>query len=540
MKCRHDTGLGRRLSAAALICALLAGCLPFPGAAAQETGWTVLVYMIGSNLESSDILESGGNATGDLQEMLGSVRDDTELLVMTGGAGRWWGGTQGIPEIPADRCCLWRVSAGGIQSLWEGQGSMGDPETLCTLLDRLPAESGGRTALIFWNHGYGPLEGFGNDETSGDKRLTLPEIVSAFESRGISGRPFSLIGFDACLMSSCETAAALSPYAGYLVASEDIEPAEGWGYGFLQTLSGAAAAEDAGREIIRRYQERNQARKDAYGLALIDLKRAAALNAAVDVLFGVLEKRLETGAFPAVSELRTGSWDYARTTAGTEYDLVDLYELVDQSGAGQEVLSLFPECVLDYRGNRERSHGLSVFFPHKADSRQRQDWQAVLETLSPGENRLSFIRSYEKQLLEGTKTAAEAAETAERPYSVRLTAGQLRDFSSARYAVLEENTEGSMRIVYAGNNCVLEGDSLRADYPGTVLWFRSGGDRIPIVSIFCQEDSGGAYYQTSAILFQYRDSGFSRQINVNLQIARDKAEQKWSILSVCPLDGSKA
>ena len=41
---------------------------------------------------------------------------------------------------------------------------------------------------------------------------------------------FSLIGFDACLMQSYAVVAALSPYANYHLASEELEPAHGWDY----------------------------------------------------------------------------------------------------------------------------------------------------------------------------------------------------------------------------------------------------------------------------------------------------------------------
>lgn len=515
---------------------LIIAALALPSwALARKSGWTVLVYMVGSNLESDDILETGGNATGDLEEMVRSVRDDTELLVMTGGAFRWWG-IEGIPDIPTDRCCVWSVTNQSIRCLWEGSGSMGSPEMLVTLLDWLPSGENRQTALIFWNHGYGPLGGFGNDETAEDGTLTLSEIVSAFESRGISGKPFSIVGFDACLMGSCETALTMAPYADYLVASEDIEPNDGWDYGFLQSLSGHTSTEEAGRDIIHRYQEHNKNRKGAYGLSLIDLKKATALRPAVDALFGKLEDQIQSGAFPAVSGLRSDSWDYARTTTGTEYDLVDLKELAEKSGAGEEVLEALSACILEHQGNRERAHGLSVYFPQKAGISRRAVWQSELEVLSLGQNWLSFIKRYEEAMNAGAKTTYEAAETAEQPYTVQLTEEQLKDFASANYVVFEENSEGAMRIVYAGNNCVVKDSSVQANYQEKTLWFCSEDQKEPIVSILHQEDSGNAYYLTSAVIHQYHDDGLPWPTAVDLQIVRDKATDKWSIMSVYPIN----
>ena len=524
-----------RSLAIVFLCLIIATFALPSGAESQKTGWTVLIYMVGSNLESDDIMETGGNATGDLEEMVRSVRDDTELLVMTGGASRWWG-MEGMPEIPADKCCVWHVTSQSFQCLWEGVGSMGSPEMLEALLDWLPSEENRRTAMIFWNHGYGPLGGFGNDETAEDGTLTLSEIVSAFENRGMSERPFSFIGFDACLMGSCETVLTMAPYARYLVASEDIEPNDGWDYGFLQSLSDHTSAEEAGREIIQRYQEHNKNRKDAYGLSLIDLKQATALQPAVEALFGKLEEQIQSGAFSAVSGLRSDSWDYARTTTGTDYDLVDLKELAEKSGAGQEVLEALSACILDYQGNRERAHGLSIYFPQKAGISRRAAWQSELEILSPGQNWLSFIKRYEEAMNGGAKTTYEAAETAEQPYTVQLTEDQRRDFASANYVVFEENSEGAMRIVYAGNNCVVKDGSVQANYQGKTLWFCSEDQKAPIVSILHQEDSGNAYYLSAAVIHRYHGDGLPWPTAVDLQIVRDKATDQWSIMSVYPVD----
>ena len=46
----------------------------------QNDGWTVMVYMVGSDLESRY-----GLLTKDLEEMRSAVREDTRLIVMMGG-----------------------------------------------------------------------------------------------------------------------------------------------------------------------------------------------------------------------------------------------------------------------------------------------------------------------------------------------------------------------------------------------------------------------------------------------------------------------
>lgn len=73
--------------------------------------------------------------------------------------------------------------------------------------------------------------GFGYDEYFTDDELMLDDVAWALKDAGIH---MDFIGFDACLMAGIETAAAVSDYAGYLVASEETEPGGGW---FTQTGS---------------------------------------------------------------------------------------------------------------------------------------------------------------------------------------------------------------------------------------------------------------------------------------------------------------
>ena len=513
--------------------------LPAPAAGAEEPGWTVLVYMVGSDLESKDILNGGGNATGDLQEMLRSAREDTELLIMTGGASRWWG-MEGLPEIPADRCCIWKASGGSIQAVWEGPGSMGSPDMLCALLDMLPAERKGPTALIFWDHGYGPMEGFGSDLTGGDTILTLPEIASAFVSRRISERKFSLIGFDACLMGSCETVLAMQPFTEYLVASEDTEPLEGWDYGFLEMLSGRVSPGEAGREIVSRYDAyyrkqnaENPNHQQIYSLALIDLRRASLLKPAVNTLFGALEEEIGTGNFSTVSRLRSSSWNSARATAWqTEYDLVDVHELASKYEAGRDVLSALSDCIVDYRGNLEKNHGLSVYFPQKASAENRKRWQDVLKLLSPGQAWISFIERYESDLAAGQmKVYQEAAQT-DQQYTVYLTDEQLEDFASAEYVILEEGPYGGYRDVYRGYRCVVEENTVRADYRDTWICFHVGDQSKPKSVYLIDEDDTCEYYLTMVVVFTLYPGGFIRfPESVCFRIAHNKISSEWTIYS---------
>ena len=57
--------------------------------------------------------------------------------------------------------------------------------------------------------------------------MTLDEIATALKNGGCD---FDMAGFDACLMATLETAMVLEPYADYMIASEEVEPGNGWYY----------------------------------------------------------------------------------------------------------------------------------------------------------------------------------------------------------------------------------------------------------------------------------------------------------------------
>ena len=137
-------------------------------AAKAVKDYTVMVYIVGSNLESRL-----GAATTDIGEMKQAGIDfgKTNLLVYTGGSRRW------VSDIPNKFNSVLDLSeAGGSQIIAQTQESadMGMPQTLtefinyCTAL--YPARHYG---LVFWDHGAGPLWGYGSDELFGNDSLLL-------------------------------------------------------------------------------------------------------------------------------------------------------------------------------------------------------------------------------------------------------------------------------------------------------------------------------------------------------------------------------
>ena len=228
---------------------------------------TVFVYMNGSDLESED-----GEATEDLCEMLAAnISSQVNVLVETIGTKSW----SKRLGIASDHTQRYKVEAGNLVLVDDSLGQLDctSPDTLADFIswgaENYPAN---RYILIFWDHGAGPVYGFGYDEhQSEDSVLTIDEIQTAIRQSGIY---FDIIGMDSCIMSSLELCCAMYNYCDYMILSEDFESGYGWSYtGWLNALSEntSISSEELGKIIVDDMIADNEENGEgASTLALID------------------------------------------------------------------------------------------------------------------------------------------------------------------------------------------------------------------------------------------------------------------------------
>ena len=521
----------KRLAVFCLLClagASLAAVLFF-SLGNTGNGWTVMVYMIGSDLESKH-----GLAGKDLEEMQASVRGDTSLLVMAGGAKVWNNGFD--PEA----CCIYRVTQKEIQLLDAGCESMGSPVALERLLRMGLEKAKGPSALILWDHGYGALEGFGKDDCHEDSRLTMPELKEALEA-ALSEQKLTLLGFDACLMASAETALTVSPYADYMVASQETEPPEGWDYSFLQSLSPAADGEKAGNEIMAAFENYYRKQYDLYPdlwqpytLCLIRLKDIHLVSSAVNDFLGELHGQMIRDGFSPISRVRSTACAYGRTTTTTEYDLIDLGSLARQfqekNTNSNAVLEALDRCVQQNVGVVDDAHGLSIYFPQQAKESNRLKWRGQLDALPIGQQWKDFLTDFEIQL--DSHRELRPLETAEGAYAVQLDDDLLQDFDRAKYFVLKETAEGEMVLLYAGNDYVLQDHTVTIPYHGQCLMLHTPEEDAILPAFYIQEDDHAAYYQSNVIsIGNDDDSSIALPESMRLRIQYDKAGDTWHVFS---------
>ena len=218
--------------------------LPVKAKAARST--TVLIYLNGSDLESD-----AGEATADMAEMLASgVGENTNVVIETLGTREWHN-----YNIASDHTQRYLVKNGKLELVDDSLPQLDTtaPQTLSDFIawgtTNYPAD---RYVLVMWDHGGGPVYGFGYDEFQDEgAALTLDEMQQALAAN--PNVHFDIIGMDCCIMGSLETCVALQPYCDYMVLSEDFVPGTGWSYqGWMSELeqNPTVSSEDLGKMIV--------------------------------------------------------------------------------------------------------------------------------------------------------------------------------------------------------------------------------------------------------------------------------------------------
>ena len=375
------------LAAAAALCLSITGC----GQRTENSGtdsWAIYWYLCGSDLESWY-----GCATADLEEMLAvELPENLKVVIQTGGAMQW-----SREDIKADRIGRWIYDSEGFRLLEElPQANMGQPETLASFLEFCTANHpADHTMVLFWNHGGGSVTGAEFDANYYFDALTLDEFHTAFSQvydLDVSAPPVDVIGFDACLMATVDTASTFRDIGRYLVASEELEPGNGWYYSdWLQALAADPAmdGEALGRAICDAYQRGCElaGTGEDITLSVTDLSRIGPLLEAYNELgtHALVETVSVPEFYTAFSRGALDSESYGGNTEEQGYtNMTDLGHLVRNnrhllSESADKVLSALDECVL-YRVSgpyRSQATGLSCYYSYSGDLNNFVDYTEV-------------------------------------------------------------------------------------------------------------------------------------------------------------------
>lgn len=356
----------------------------------KEADWAVYWYLCGSDLESG-----GGFATTDLQELTSvGLPDNVKVVIQTGGSSQWHNDT-----VDASKLQRYVYDSTGLNLVDEQpSASMGEQKTLSDFLsyakENYPAQ---KTAVVFWNHGGGSVSGAAFDELYGNDSLTLDELHAAFASvwdLSHENQPLELIGFDTCLMATVDVAGTFSDIGKYLVASEEVEPGNGWLYsGWMKALADNPGinGEDLGKAICDSFYAgcEKAGTADNVTLSVTDLSAAGDLFTAYEA-FGA--EALSAACsdpvfFSSFGRAACASENYGGNTKEQGYtNMVDLGHLARLAAdilpqSSDAVLSALNKCIV-YKINgqyRSESTGLSCYYSYSADIEDFSGYEKIGE-----------------------------------------------------------------------------------------------------------------------------------------------------------------
>ena len=355
-----------------LLCLLALVLLAFPAPAGAET-WAIYFYLCGSDLETKH-----GAASLDLKEITETAMpSNLTFIVETGGARKWK-----FPGVKHDKLQRWKIENGKMTLLESlPKASMAKKETLASFLkfctQNYPAD---HQVLIMWDHGGGSALGMFNDELYGDASMSLKDMRETFASVFGSKpgkKPFDVVGFDACLMATFDTACAMEPFARYLVASENTEPGNGWGYDHLfdaMRKKAPASAKECGRMLCDGFMAgcREYGTDRDATLSLVDLSEIPDLK----VLYYMLG--LEAVAYAVDHEsfehtyarLAKSSENYVNSKSEGFSNMVDMGAFYSQMKeqlpefSGPFLDQLAKAVVYKVHGKSRKPSGLSCYYPY--------------------------------------------------------------------------------------------------------------------------------------------------------------------------------
>lgn len=441
--------------------------------------YTLLIYLNGTDLESAvdeDTGELFGAASLDLKEMmsLGS-NAGVNVLVETGGTLKW-----NLKDINPEKNQRFFVDKDRLRLQMEmDKANMGEPKTLENFVQwgtqNFPAK---KTALILWNHGGGPIAGYGVDEWFDSDALTLPELETALKNANAN---FSFIGFDACLMGALETATTLEPFADYLLASQELEPQGGWDYNnVIQTVTNIPyyQTETILKNIADGYKLHSIA-NDVGGditLSSIRLDAISNLNSATERLFSKMGTQLsDQEALVEISKVIAKTKAYGGNTQDQGY--TNLYDLMDFVQNLPDAYNIEKSAVIKALQNavaykvagpiNEQSSGLSLFIPYY-DLSALGNSLSIYEKLKMPAEQKTFIASLSSALVSDKESYSLANHYEVKPptdtfnyFSLVFNDTHLDFVEDVYFSVLLLVKDGKTRYRYLGYDDFVSYD---ADY----------------------------------------------------------------------------
>ena len=446
---------------------------------------TIMIYMVGSNLESKS-----GLATRDLQDLdYNKINaNNTKVVLIAGGTEAWRNN-----YIYQNETSIYELKENGFVKVdSRSLNNMGASDNLLYFLNYVSNNyQSDKYNFIFWNHG-GAVDGSEYDDLSHDN-LKLKEMDNAFSKSKFKGNnKLETISFRTCLNGTIEVANIYKKYAKYLVASEEVtigSKADS-AIRFINEVSPSENGESFGRKQIDTYKEvvtntcnytstttlaENYCVNSTY--SVIDLSKVDNINSNLDDFSKDLKPKVSS-SYQDMSRLRSNMGQYASSSNDLSYDMIDLYDLASKystySKNADKLMKSIDNAVVYNWTNNSYSHGLSVYFPYNYNyflgnyknittSKYYTDFITTFYALKSSRTSSSFSN------FSTTKGTVTMKNDESADFQIELTDEQVENFAKAQYFVFVDTKDGYYQILYSGNDTKLNGNKLTAKVQGKQL-----------------------------------------------------------------------
>ena len=407
---------------------------------------TVMIYVAGNDLESNAEI-----VTADLAAIKPQNIDlsKTNILLYTGGTKEWHN------FVKNDENAIYILKSTGFKKLEsQKQYNFGDSETLSNFLkyayNNYKAD---KFDLVLYNHG-GAIDGAIYDELSGDN-LSLQDMTDALNTSPFNeNNKLEAVLFRTCLNGTIELANIFSPYAKYLIGSEEVS----WGskysnvLGFLNNVSESDDGKAFGTKFIESY-EQQMTEIDPYGTvthtySVIDLSKIDNINKQLDEYISGLDLSKN---YNDIVKIRTDAYQYGQEARN--YDMIDLYDFIAKTSEystkdSKKLLETIESAVIYNETNEKDSHGLSIYFPYNGGKGQKYKYiNEVYSHLDYSNNYKTFINTFNKTRTDSKpfsfnindKSVIET--TKENQMEIQLTKEQINNYAYSTFTIFKQDID---------------------------------------------------------------------------------------------------
>ena len=435
---------------------------------------SLFIYLCGSDLETKQSI-----ATIALKELLtAEVPDDMNIIIQTGGAKKWRNF-----DISSEVSQRYEVKNGElklIESLSENK-NMGDAATLADFASWCDTNyRSERNMMILWDHGAGSARGVCFDEIYSYDPLTLTELNEAFSKADLKSK-YDILGFDACLMATFETAISVKDYADYMIASQDIEPSCGWGLKTVaETFSKQPDAKETGKIIVDDFVERCRSKNKNDFLSTLSVFDLNKTDLVIDTFNAVMKlgeeqnyasEKKDAGFINAMRDCEHFGGNSLESGYSNMLDLVDLILClgVINDVTVDLIAAVSNEFVVYYANCGDRNNnGVSFYCPFVYNA-QEIDTYLALDINEPYNE---ILKSIYLNIPETTVEFADRGSIAEDgAFQVSLTPESSRYAGNINYVLMTVDENGKQTAIAADNDIHKDWENLnfKTNFRGITL-----------------------------------------------------------------------